>query len=132
MHKLYYIRTSVGLTQGELSELSGVAKVTIDAIESQRKAGRINYTTAHLLEEALYMDGMIFCAHELTSLGRPAATGHPIRDAEPQCESFEVLCLNCNLYGRKQDDGACIHCGRDMELSRDFFSILTPPRSLAV
>ena len=78
-HHLRQVRTSLGLTVPELSELSGISNGTIYRIESGDTTYRINDRTALALADALYLQMLdIFKRDELSHLGRPPMTGKPI------------------------------------------------------
>ena len=78
-HELRHVRSGLGLTVKELSELSGISIGTIYRIESGDKTYKINDQTARAIADALYLQMLdVFKGDELSHLGRPPMTGKPI------------------------------------------------------
>jgi transcriptional regulator with XRE-family HTH domain len=122
VHKLYKMRVSVGLTRRELAELSGVAESTIRKIEEGSRLGKTNYTTASLLEAALYMPGGIFHPSEICNEGRPAATGTPFMRAKDSQARYETVCPCCHLVVPNKPQ--CEYCDCDIETHHLFDQIV--------
>jgi DNA-binding XRE family transcriptional regulator len=106
-HKLREVRESLGLTQADLHELSGVSVETISRIENEDKTYKINKKTARLLAGAIYFTVLdIFKPEELSHLGRPPLTGKPI-GVQTQ-EDVNDICPGCSI--KRPVTGVCDTC----------------------
>lgn len=114
MSDLRTARKAAGLSRKQLAKKSGISIETIQAIENQTKAFKINIGTAQALEAALNLSGKIFHPVELSHLGRPPMTGKPVSKHDLQCAHYEIKCPHCYLLVPKLP--YCGYCTRPLPL----------------
>jgi len=107
LHNIEQLRRKLGFSQGEAAELCGVSQTTISRIESCRERYKINLRTAQLIEAGLDQRGL-FSPSEISHLGRPPQTGHPVIHIHTRA----IICPSCAVEASilAAIDGNCELC----------------------
>lgn len=104
MHKIEMRRIELDFSVAEVAILCDVSPQTIYRIESESGKHKVRQDTARSI--ALGLDSQLhtlFERSELTHLGRPPKTGHPIVDiASRKKHDKELECPDCNIIGSEQ------------------------------